>query len=78
MVFETIPLSHSGTPPLSYGTGCIQLNLSLFNQLVNEIAVKIVDEALTVHKVLGRGKHLGFLINFNVPLIKNGINRIIL
>jgi len=24
------------------------------------------------------GKHLGFLINFNVPLIKNGIKRIIL
>lgn len=24
------------------------------------------------------GKRLGFLINFNVPLIKNGINRIIL
>jgi len=24
------------------------------------------------------GKRLGFLINFNVPLIKNGIKRIIL
>ncbi len=24
------------------------------------------------------GKRLGFLINFNVPLIKNGISRIIL
>ena len=24
------------------------------------------------------GKHLGFLINFKVPLIKNGIKRIIL
>jgi len=23
------------------------------------------------------GKHLGFLINFNVPLIKNGIKRMV-
>jgi hypothetical protein len=41
-------------------------------------AEKIVDAAITVHKVLGSDKRLGFLINFNVPLIKNGINKIIL
>jgi len=33
-------------------------------------------------KILGHlrltGKHLGFLINFDVPLIENGFNRIII
>jgi len=42
------------------------------------IAEKIVYAAFTVHKVLGPGKRLGLLINFNVLLIKSGINRIIL
>ena len=39
---------------------------------------KIVGAAITVHKILGPDKRLGFLINFNLPLVKNGINRIIL
>ena len=46
--------------------------------------LKAVDEMNPVWKaqILSHlrltGKRLGFLINFNVPLIKNGINRIIL
>ena len=55
--------------------------------LVEELIIcelKAVDEMNPVWKaqILSHlkltGKHLGFLINFNVPLIKNGINRIIL
>ena len=54
------------------------MKFRLLSKREESIAEKIVDAAFTVHKVLGRGKYFGFLINFNVPLIKNGINRIIL
>ena len=54
------------------------MKFKLLSKREESIAEKIVDAAFIVHKVLGRGKHFGFLINFNVPLIKNGINRIIL
>jgi hypothetical protein len=54
------------------------MKFKLLSKREKSIAEKIVDAAFTVHKELGRGKRLGFLINFNVPLIKNGINRIIL
>ena len=55
--------------------------------LVEELIIcelKAVDEMNPVWKaqILSHlrltGKRLGFLINFNVPLIKNGINRILL
>ncbi len=42
---------------------------------VNE--VNPVWEAQLLSHLKLTGKRLGFLINFNVPLIKNGINRII-
>ena len=48
------------------------------------IEIKSVDSVLPVHKkqlltyLRLSGKRLGLLINFNVPLIKNGIKRIIL
>ena len=57
-----------------------------FDMLVNEVViveVKAVDELIPVHKaqVLTYLKltkrRLGFLINFNVPLIKDGIKRVI-
>jgi len=54
------------------------MKLKLLSKREESIAEKIVDAAITVHKVSGPGKRLGFLINFNVPLIKNGINRITL
>jgi hypothetical protein len=54
------------------------MKFKLLSKREKSIAAKIIDAAFTVHKVLGRGKRLGLLINFNVPLIKNGINRIIL
>ncbi len=54
------------------------MKFKLLSKREESIAEKIVAVAITVPKVLGPGKRLGFLINFNVPLIKNGINRIIL
>ena len=54
--------------------------------LVDDLVIcelKAVENLLPVHKaqVLTylklSGKRLGFLINFNVPLIKNGIHRFI-
>jgi hypothetical protein len=65
------PLRHEGTKKRN-------MKFKLLSKREASISEKIVDAAFTVHKVLGRAKHLGFLINFNVPLIKNGINRIIL
>jgi hypothetical protein len=54
------------------------MKFRLLSKKEESIAEKIVGAAFTVYKILGRGKRLGFLINFNVPPIKNGINRIIL
>ena len=55
--------------------------------LVNELvicelksveAVNPVHQAQLLSQLRLSGKRLGFLINFNVPLIKNGIQRVIL
>jgi GxxExxY protein len=43
---------------------------------VSEIQPVHTAQLLTYLKLTG--KRLGFLINFNVPLIKNGIKRLIL
>ena len=53
------------------------MKFKLLSQREESIAEKLVDAAFTVQKALGPGKRLGFLINFNVPLTKNDINRII-
>ena len=48
------------------------------------VEVKAIAELLPVHKaqlltyLKLTGKRLGFIINFNVPIIKNGIKRMIL
>jgi hypothetical protein len=54
------------------------MKFKLLSKREESIAEKIVDAACTAEKVLGPGKRLGFLINFKVPLAKNGMNRIIL
>jgi GxxExxY protein len=41
-------------------------------------AILPVHEALILTHLKLTNKHLGFLINFNVPLIENGIKRYIL
>ena len=74
--------------------GTNKMKLKLLSKREESIAEKIVDAAFTVHKAVDAinpvwkaqilshlrltGKRLGFLINFNVPLIKSGIQRIIL
>ncbi|MDR1191314.1 MAG: GxxExxY protein [Verrucomicrobiales bacterium] len=72
--------------PISYDghqiTADFRLDLLVEDQIIVEI--KSVETLLPVHKAqlltyLKLSKlNLGFLINFNVPLIKQGINRIIL
>ena len=60
------------------------LRLDVFVEELIICELKAVDEMNPVWKaqILSHlrltGTRLGFLINFNVPLIKNGINRIIL
>ena len=60
------------------------LRLDVFVEELIICELKAVDEMNPVGKaqILSHlrltGTRLGFLINFNVPLIKNGINRIIL
>ena len=54
------------------------MKFKLLSKRKESIAENIVDAAITVDKVLGPDWRLGFPINFNVPPIKNGINRIIL
>jgi len=59
------------------------------SQAEDRIGKEIVNAAYHVHKELGpvaqllshlklTGKRLGYLINFNVPLIKNGIKRMVI
>ena len=72
--------------PVSYDSvcldACLRLDLVVENSLIVE--VKAVETLLPVHKaqVLTylklTGRRLGLLINFNVPLIKDGIQRLIL
>ena len=45
------------------------MKFKLLSKREESIAENIVDATITVHKVLGPGKRLGFLINFNVSLI---------
>ncbi len=72
--------------PITYDGMIFDEGLRL-DVLVEELIIcelKAVDEMNPVWKaqILSHlsltGKRLGFLINFNVPLTKNGINRIIL
>tara|TARA_Y100000031_G_scaffold84696_1_gene93166 strand:- start:388 stop:615 length:228 start_codon:yes stop_codon:yes gene_type:complete len=42
------------------------------------VDMKLVFEAQLLSYLKLTGKRLGFLINFNVPVIKNGIKRMIL
>ena len=64
------PLRHEGTKK--------NIKFKLLSKREESIVEKIVDTAITVHKVIGPAKRLGFLINFNVPRIKYGICRHIL
>ena len=72
-----IPLVYKGTP-----TGkSLFLDILVENEIILEL--KSVDEIQPVHmaQLLSylklTNKKMGFLINFNVPLIKEGVRRIV-
>ena len=73
-----LPITYAG---MIFDEG-LRLDVLVEDLIICEL--KAVDEMNPVWKaqILSHlrltGKRLGFLINFNVPLIKNGINRIIL
>ena len=54
------------------------MKFKLFSKREGSLFEKIADAAFTIHKLLGYSTRLGFLINFNVLLVKNGINKTIL
>ena len=71
--------------PVHYRDAQIEIGFRI-DMLVNDlvlIEVKAVERILAVHEaqlltyLRLSGKHLGLLINFNVPLIKDGIRRLI-
>lgn len=43
----------------------------------NEIGTVIVDIAIAVHRELGSGLLVGFLLNFGEALMKRGITRVV-
>ena len=73
-----VPINYDG---VKFDEG-LRLDVLVENLVICEL--KAVDEMNPVYsaQVLSymklTGKRLGFLINFNVPVIKNGIKRIIL
>ena len=72
-----IPIVYDG---ITFEEG-LRLDLLVENKVVIELkAVDIVNpvwEAQIISHLLLTGKRLGFLINFNVPLIKDGIRRFV-
>jgi GxxExxY protein len=74
----TLPLTYEG---MTLDAG-LRLDLLVDNQLVVEL--KAVEALLKVHQTQLKtylklsGHSLGLLINFNVPLIKDGIERVVL
>jgi GxxExxY protein len=80
-----IPYQSSVEIPLVYKGFDIekryQLDLLVDNEIILEL--KAVDGLLAVHEaqlltyLKITGKRLGFLMNFNVPLIKHGIKRMV-
>jgi GxxExxY protein len=72
-----IPIVYDG---ITFAEG-LRLDLLVENKVIIELkAVEIVNpvwEAQINSHLMLTGKRLGFLINFNVPLIKDGIRRYI-
>ena len=70
-----IPVIYDG---IEFSEG-LRLDVLVDNRVICELkAIDIVNpvwEAQILSHLKLTGKHLGYLINFNVPLIKNGIKR---
>jgi GxxExxY protein len=80
-----IPLSRQVVFGVEYKGKCVgesRLDLLVANQLIVEL--KAVEELLPVHKaqvisyLKATGRELGLLINFNVPVLKDGVKRVVL
>lgn len=73
----TIPIVYDG---IAFEEG-LRLDLLVGNEVIVEIkAIELVNpvwQAQVISHLQLTGKELGYLINFNVPLIKNGIQRFI-
>ena len=73
-----IPIVYDG---ISFDEG-LRLDVLVENIIICELKavdeMNLVWEAQLLSHLKLTGKRLGFLINFNVPLIKNGIQRIVL
>lgn len=73
-----IPIVYDG---ISFDEGC-RLDLIVEDRIICELKaveeMKPIWEAQILSYLKLTGKRLGFLINFNVPIIKRGIKRIIL
>ncbi len=83
---QGIPFQKELSKPISYKDMSIECGLRL-DFLVDErviIELKAVESLLPVHKaqiityLKLTGYKLGLLINFNVPILKNGIERVAL
>lgn len=74
---KIIPLTYK-----SYRIGESRLDFLIENSLVVELkavaSLTPLHEAQTISYLKATKKNLALLINFNVPLLKNGIKRIIL
>ncbi len=72
-----IPIQYDG---YTFNEG-LRLDLLVENKVIVEIKAVDIVNPVWMAQVLSHlkltGHHLGFLINFNVPLIKDGIRRII-
>ena len=80
-----VPFQRQACLPVQYGDIQIDAGLRLDIIVANEVIaeLKAVETILPVHEaqlmtyLKLTGMRLGFLINFNVPLLKHGIRRII-
>jgi GxxExxY protein len=74
----TVPVIYDG---IKFDEG-LRLDVLVEEQVICELkAVETMHPVFTAQLITYlklTGKRLGFLINFNVPLIKNGIKRVIL
>jgi GxxExxY protein len=73
----TIPIVYDG---LAFDEG-LRIDHLIENKVVVEVkSVELVNpvwQAQVLSQLRMTGHHLGYLINFNVPLIKDGIKRIV-
>ena len=81
-----VPYQRQACLPVKYDDVQIDAGLRLDIVVGNEVIceIKAVETTLPVHEAQLltywklTGMRLGFLINFNVPMLKNGIKRIVL